>query len=101
MTDQYDFTTPIARASDPLTSKEAEARYTPKRGTDMWRVHCWYLANPRGATAHEYFLATKDETGRKRISDLLKPKVGLLRETGEVRDGGRVLVAIDKECARP
>jgi hypothetical protein len=89
-----DLFTPIARNSDPDTSKDAETRYQPKRGTDMWRVHCWYLANPRGATAHEYFLATKDETGRKRISDLLNVKVGLLHETGEVRDGGRVLVAI-------
>jgi hypothetical protein len=88
-----DLFTPIVRSSDPETSHEAANRILPKRGTDAARVYAWFLANPRGATAKEYSAWTKHEGGWKRCSDLIAK--GLLRETGEVRDGGRVLVALD------
>jgi hypothetical protein len=88
-----DLFAPIARASDPETSHAGADRIAPKRGTDAARVYAWYLANPSGATAKEYAQRTKHDGGWKRVSDLLRK--GLLRETGEVRDGGRVLVAVD------
>lgn len=90
--DSLDLFTPLARSADPETSAQGETRANLTRGSDRWRVYQWYLANPRGATAAEYFRATKDETGRKRCSDLLA--LGWLRDTGERRDGGRVLVAV-------
>lgn len=90
MTD-LDLFSSIARTDDPATSHAAAAKV--KRGTDAYCVWMWYRANPSGATAKEYAQWAKHDGGWKRCSDLLK--IGLLRETGEVRDGGRVLVAVD------
>lgn len=93
-----DLFTPIARTDDPDTSHAGADRIAPKRGTDAARAYAWYLANPKGATAREYAHWTKHDGGWKRVSDLLRK--GLLRETGEVRDGGRVLVAVDSDGAK-
>ena len=86
-----DLFTPLARPDDPTTSKAGEARANVKRGTDVARVYAWYCANPAGATAKEYSQWTRHEGGWKRASDALR--LGLLVDTGAIRDGGRVLVA--------
>lgn len=91
-----DLFTPLARTDDPATSKAGEAKANVKRGTDIARVVAWYKANPRGATAKEYSEWTKHEGGWKRASDALR--LGLLRDTGERRDGGRVLVAVPESA---
>lgn len=91
-----DLFTPIARTSDPETSKAAAAKVAPKRGSDQAKVYAWYCANPAGATAKEYAKWTAHEGGWKRCSDLIDkehPERGWLIPTGEIRDGGRVLVA--------
>lgn len=93
---------PNVRTSDPETSHQAAKRIEPKRGTHASQVLSLFRAHKNGLTATEVdaYLSYRDpKTGRvvggwwKRASDLLA--VGLLRETGETRDGARVLVAVD------
>ena len=92
MTD-LDLFTPIARTTDPDTSHQAARRIEPKRGTQASQILAVYRAYPRGLTANEVEDYTKIRGSWKRVSDLLN--AGLLRPTGEERDGSRVLVAVE------
>ena len=98
---------PASRAADPATSKAAERRMLPKRGTMASRVYHLLLAYPKGLTAQEVerFLTYKDlKTGKpvtgwwKRLSDL--KHAGLAEATGGTRDGGEVMVAVPLDRLR-
>lgn len=99
-TEWFGSLSPVARDSDPLTSHKAHDRIAPKRGTRAAQVLALLKAYPRGLTAQEVelFLQYRDRTtGKmvtgwwKRLSDL--KNAGLVRGTGEEREGGEVYVA--------
>ena len=94
------FLPPVARDRDPVTSHAGHDKVQPKRGTRMAEVLALLKAHPRGLTAQEVelFLQHRDlKTGKmvtgwwKRLSDL--KNAGLVRGTGEEREGGEVYVA--------
>ena len=89
----HDLFAPIARASDPSTSHAGAKAIEPKRGTQASQILATIRAYPAGLTALEVERYTLIRGAWKRTSDLLN--AGLIRETGEVRDGGRVLVATE------
>lgn len=88
-----DLFTPIARADDPATSHAAAKRIEPKRGTLASQALAMYRAYPKGLTDAELEAYTGLKGIWKRCSDLRN--AGLIRPTGEVRDGQRVCVAVD------
>ena len=88
-----DLFTPIARADDPATSHAAARKVQPKRGTQASQLLALYRAYPNGLTDAEACLYANIPHGWKRCSDLRN--AGLIRPTGEVRDGQRVCVAVD------
>ena len=99
------FLPPVARDADPVTSHAGHDRIAPKRGTRMAEVYALLLAYPRGLTAQEiesYLAHVKDgkRVGGywKRAADL--KAAGLARATGEVRDGGEVIVAVPLDSRR-
>ena len=92
---------PVARDADPVTSHRGHDRVAPKRGTRAAQVLALLKAHPAGLTAQEVelFLQYRDlATGKlvtgwwKRLSDL--KAAGLVRGTGDERDGGEVYVAV-------
>lgn len=89
---------PVARDRDPVTSHAGHDKIQPKRGTRMAEVLALLKAYPAGLTAQEVeaFLAHVKDGKRvggywKRVADL--KAAGLAKATGEVRDGGEVVVA--------
>ena len=91
MTDAIDLFTPIARTDDPATSHAAAARIQPKRGTQASQILATLKAYPNGLTAAEVERFTLLKGAWKRVSDL--KNAGLIRATGETRDGQQVWVA--------
>lgn len=96
------FLPPVARDRDPVTSHAGHDAVAPKRGTRMAQVLALLKAHKNGLTAQEVeaFLTYRDRTtGKlvtgwwKRLSDL--KHAGLIRGTGEERDGGEVYVAVE------
>lgn len=92
MSDQLDFTAPIARATDPATSHAGAKRVEPKRGTQASQLLAIFRAYPKGLTPKEAATYAHIEHGWKRVSDL--KHAGLIRGTGEERDGGEVYVSV-------
>ncbi len=90
MTDLF---SPIARASDPSTSHAGAKAIEPKRGTQASQILATIRAYPAGLTASEVERYTMIRGAWKRVSDL--KNAGLIRTTGEVRDGGEVYVATE------
>lgn len=93
MSDALDLFAPIARADDPATSHRAATRIEPKRGTQASQLLAIFRAYPRGLTPKEAALYANIPHGWKRVSDL--KRAGLVRGTGEERDGGEVYVAVN------
>jgi hypothetical protein len=87
-----DLFTQIARATDPETSHKGAERIEPKRGTQASQILATIRAYPTGLTALEVERFTLIRGAWKRVSDL--KNAGLIRTTGEVRDGGEVYVAV-------
>jgi hypothetical protein len=88
-----DLFTPIARNSDPSTSHAGARAIEPKRGTHASQVLATIRAYPKGLTALEVERYTLIRGAWKRVSDL--KNAGLIRTTGEVRDGGEVYIATE------
>lgn len=88
-----DLFAPIARASDPSTSHAAATRIEPKRGTQASQILALIRAYPAGLTALEVERYSMIRGAWKRVSDL--KNAGLIRTTGEVRDGGEVYKAVE------
>ena len=87
-----DLFTPIARSSDPETSHAGAKAIEPKRGTQASQILATIRAYTAGLTALEVERYTLIRGAWKRVSDL--KNAGLIRTTGEVRDGGEVYVAL-------
>lgn len=88
-----DLFAPIARASDSQTSHDGAKRIQPKRGTQASQVLATVRAYPAGLTALEVERYTLIRGAWKRMSDL--KNAGLIRATGETRDGGEVYIAVE------
>ena len=87
-----DLFTPVARATDPQTSHRGMQTIEPKRGTQASQLLAIFRAYPRGLTPKQAALYAAIPHGWKRVSDL--KNAGLIRTTGETRDGGEVYVAL-------
>lgn len=88
-----DLFTPIARATDPQTSREGAKKVEPKRGTQASQLLAIFRAYPNGLTPKEAALYAHIEHGWKRVSDL--KNAGLIVATGETRDGGEVYRSVE------
>lgn len=94
MTTDIDLFTPIARATDPATSHAGAKAIEPKRGTQASQILATFRAYAHtGLTDAEVESYTKIRGAWKRCSDLRN--AGLIRPTGETRDGQRVCVAVE------
>jgi len=90
-----DLFTPIARATDAETSHDGAARIEPKRGTQASQILAMLRAyGDKGLTDAEVEQYTLIRGAWKRCSDLRN--AGLIRPNGEIRDGQRVCVAVEK-----